>query len=220
MKVLVVAPHPDDEILGCGAQIKKHISKGHSVNVLVMTRGSSKCYSDEQIQIVRSEALKAHEYLGVEKTIFKNFNAPELDSYPISEIANEILSVIKMLGCELMYIPHRGDIHNDHYIIYKACLVAGRPVSSNSIKEIRVYETVSETEWAAPYGDDAFIPHLFSDVTEYFSAKLEAMSYFKSQLRDFPNPRSLQNLEALSKYRGSTVGVERAEAFMLVRRIE
>jgi len=218
-RILVIAPHPDDEVLGCGAQMKKYNELGAEVFVLVLTRGTPKFYSDDRINNVRKEALDAHQILGVKKTFFEEFHAPVLDSYPLSEISGSIKKTIDKIRPEKVYIPHRGDIHNDHRIVYNAALVACRPVDKYSVKEIRTYETLSETEWAAPFGDEAFIPTIFSDVSGVFEAKLNAMSCFKSQLKAFPNPRSLENLEALAKQRGATVGYKRAEAFMLVRKI-
>lgn len=216
---LFIAPHPDDEILGGGATIKKLTTEGNQVFVLVVTRGTPKLYSDEKIQNVRSEARKAHHFLGIAKTIFLDFHAPELDVTSQSEIAGSISEVIRKHTISTLYIPHRGDIHSDHRQVYHASLVAARPVDNCLVKSIYAYETLSETEWAPPFGDDAFIPTHFVNVTQYFDAKLQAMQCFKSQLRNFPNPRSLENIEALAKFRGATVGYDKAEAFMTIRTI-
>jgi LmbE family N-acetylglucosaminyl deacetylase len=123
------------------------------------------------------------------------------------------------LEIDTLFLPHRGDIHNDHRVVFNAGLVASRPVGNYSVKQIFAYETLSETEWAAPFADDAFIPTHFVDVTEFFDAKLEAMSSFKSQFKQFPNPRSKEGLTALASFRGSTIGVMRAEAFITIRTI-
>jgi LmbE family N-acetylglucosaminyl deacetylase len=217
--ILILAPHPDDEVLGCGATIKKLSNEGNSVFVLVVTRGSSKFYSDEKIQNVRNEALQAHKLLGVKQTFFLDFPAPELDTVPLADISREISNVIIDFQINILYLPHRGDIHNDHRVVFNAGLVAARPVGDYSVKEIYAYETLSETEWAAPFADDAFIPTCFVNVEETLKAKLEAMKCFKSQLKAFPNPRSLETIEALAKFRGATVGFKAAEAFMLIRQI-
>ena len=119
-----------------------------------------------------------------------------------------------------LFIPHRGDIHHDHFIVFNAALVAARPVGIYTVKEIYSYETLSETEWAAPFADNVFVPDHFIDVEKYISFKLEAMSCYTGQLRTFPNPRSLEAIEALAKFRGATVGIKRAEAFMTIRTIE
>lgn len=217
--VLVIAPHPDDEVLGCGGTIRRLSSNGRDVYVLVVTRGTPKMYSEERIINVRKEAMKAHAILGVRETLFLDYHAPELDMTSQADIAKSIYEVIVRFGIEELYIPHRGDIHSDHRQVFYAALVASRPVGNNSVKSIYAYETLSETEWAPPFGDDAFIPTHFVNITSYFESKLQAMGCFKSQLRSFPNPRSLETIEALAKFRGATVGFERAEAFMVVREI-
>jgi N-acetylglucosamine malate deacetylase 1 len=218
--VLIVAPHPDDEILGCGGSIKKLISKKNKVWVLIVSRGKAEMYSDDKIRNIREEARCAHDFLGVTGTKFLDFPAPELDLLSISELSQAISIVIKELKIDTVYLPHRGDIHSDHKAVFDACLVAARPVNGNSVRRIYSYETLSETEWAAPFSNDAFIPDFFINISDVFSAKLDAMKYYKSQMREFPNPRSLKSIEALANFRGSTVGFNHAEAFMTIRVIE
>jgi LmbE family N-acetylglucosaminyl deacetylase len=219
-KVLVISPHPDDEILGCGGTIKKLISRGLEVNVLIVTRGKKGMYSDEKIKNVRQEALNAHSQLGVTLTRFLDFPAPDLDLVSVSELSLAISDVISELTPDTIFVPHRGDIHHDHKAVFAAALVAARPVKNCVVKRIYSYETLSETEWAAPFGDDAFIPDHFVNISDSLSDKLEAFKCYKSQLRDFPNPRSLRSIEALANLRGGTVGFTHAEAFMTIRVIE
>lgn len=215
--ILVIAPHPDDEVLGCGATMAKYASAGHKVFVLVATRGSKKLYADDRIENVRNEALRAHKVLGVAETYFLDFPAPELDTIPLYEISNEISKIIANVKAEILFLPHRGDIHNDHKVIFDAGLVAARPLQNCSVNEIYTYETVSETEWAIPVGSEMFIPNVYENIADFFSLKIQALQCFKSQLREFPNPRSIKNLKALANYRGATVGFEMAEAFCLIR---
>jgi len=217
--IVIIAPHPDDEVLGCGATMSKLSKAGHSVYVLIASRGSARIYNQERVEAVRLEALQAHQLLGVKNTFFLEYPAPELDTVPLADIARDIAAIISQLQAEIIYLPHRGDIHNDHRIVFNASLVAARPVGNYSVKEIYTYETLSETEWAAPFGDDAFIPTCYVNIEDTFLTKLNALDCFKSQIKDFPNPRSLENVEALAKHRGATVGVRHAEAFMLIRKI-
>ncbi len=219
-KHLFIAPHPDDEVLGCGGLIRKLADEGQQIYVLIMSRGIPKLYSDEKVNNVRNEARAAHQILGVKETLFLDYHAPELDTYPVADISRDIAGIISKYSITDLYLPHRGDIHNDHALVFKAGLVAARPVGNYSVKNIYCYETLSETEWAPPFGDDAFIPNHFVDITAQMSYKSEAMKCFKSQLKDFPNPRSLETIEALAKFRGSTVGFHRAEAFMVIRQIK
>lgn len=218
--ILVIAPHPDDEVLGCAGIIKRFSLRGDKIYVLIATRGKPEIYSKERIKNVREEALKAHKILGVTETRFLNFPAPDLDLISIAEISEAISKVIAEFKIDTLFLPHHGDIHHDHKAVFNASLVASRPVGNSGVKRIYSYETLSETEWAAPFCDEAFIPTHFVDITETFAFKLEAMKCYKSQLREFPNPRSLKSVEALSIFRGSTVGFSHAEAFMTIRIIE
>lgn len=218
--VLVIAPHPDDEVLGCGGIIKKITTEGDKVLVLIVSRGKKELFSEDRITNVRQEALNAHEILGVWETKFLDFPAPDLDMVSLAEMARSIAIVIQDYNIGTLYLPHRGDIHHDHKAVFNAGLVAARPTGRNSVKRIYSYETLSETEWAAPFGDDSFIPTRFVDISDVFNSKLNAMKCYKSQLRDFPNPRSLKGIETLASLRGCNVGFNYAEAFMTIRIIE
>lgn len=218
-KILVVAPHPDDEVLGAGGVIKKNSELGNEVYVLVITKGSPKYYPDYKVQNVRQEALEAHKILGVKETVFLDFLAPELDITPKAHISDSIYTYLSKWKITDMYVPHRGDIHVDHKIVFEAALVAARPKNSYTVKNIYAYETLSETEWAAPFSDDAFIPKHFVNISDTISYKLKALACFKSQMQDFPSIRSIDCIDSIAKYRGATVGFERAEAFMTIRTI-
>ncbi|MDD2798962.1 MAG: PIG-L family deacetylase [Bacteroidales bacterium] len=218
--ILIIAPHPDDEVLGCGGVMDKYAKEGKSVYALIMTRGDAKLYSDERIAKGRAQAKESHAVLGVKETFFFDYPAPNLDITSRAEMSVAISGLIKKLSIDTLFIPHRGDIHHDHYAVFNAAIVAGRPVGDYTVKRIYAYETLSETEWAAPFGDDAFIPTHFINIEDNLSAKLKAMECYSGQLRVFPNPRSLETLEALAKFRGATVGFQRAEAFMVIRTIE
>jgi LmbE family N-acetylglucosaminyl deacetylase len=218
-KILIIAPHPDDEILGCGGIMKKFACVGDEVYVLVVTRGTPKMYSDDRIDNVRREAIKAHQILGVSETRFFDFHAPELDITSNAAISIKISALLAEWQISDLYLPHRGDIHHDHGVVFNASLVAARPVGNYTVKNIYCYETLSETEWAPPFGNDAFIPNHFINIEMEMESKLEAMRCFKSQVRPFPSTRSLETIEALAKFRGATVGFKRAEAFMTIRTI-
>lgn len=223
-RILVVAPHPDDEVLGVGGTIKKKVNQGHVVYVAIVTnatRSDPVRFTKEKLLNVRNEAKHACASLGVKKVFFEDFPAPALDQYPGHLMAEAISKILHEIRADVLFVPFRGDIHNDHKAVFDACMVAARPVGSYSVKKIYAYETMSETEWAYPFAGESFIPNKYECLTiEEFHAKLEAMKYYKSQVRMFPNPRSIEALEALAKYRGSTVSVERAEAFMVIREID
>lgn len=222
-KILVIAPHADDEVLGCGGTIKKLTKQLKEVYVLIATNahvGNPECYSEEAVNRIRIQAKEAHKYLGIRDTSFFDFPAPCLDNFPSFKIASEMSSLIQKLKVDTVFIPHRGDIHKDHRIVYESALVACRPTGNCPVKEIYAYETLSETEWSAPFADDAFHPNMFISLTrEEIEAKQHVFTYFQTQVRQFPSSRSVEAMEALAKFRGSTVTVPYAEAFMIVRRI-
>lgn len=219
MNVLVLAPHPDDEVLGCGGTICRHVAAGDTVCVLVATRGMPELYSDEAINVVRSEARHAHAKLGVSQTRFLDFPAPALDTVPRYQLAGAVSDCLRDVRPEVVYVPHHGDIHSDHFHLHQAALVAARPLEGSAVRRILAYETLSETEWAPPQMDSVFYPTVFIDVSEFLQTKLDAMSCFKSQVKPPPNARSLRNITALAHYRGATVACDAAEGFMLIREI-
>ena len=221
-KILVIAPHADDEILGCGATIAKHISRSDQVYVLICTNafnGAPELFSKEDVSVIRDEAMLAHKILGVKETFFLEFPAPALNAFPEYKISIEISKIIKKINPRILYLPHSGDIHYDHNAIYRSSLVAARPINGCSVQNIYCYETLSETEWAPHQGLNHFIPNHYVDVSDFFQKKIDAFCCFKTQLKKFPHPRSIEALNALASYRGSTVGVYKAEAFEIERQI-
>ncbi len=220
MNILVIATHPDDEVLGCGGVIARHASRGDRVDVLVVTRGAPDQFSDSQVKELRKELESAHSILGVAAVHFLDFPAPKLDLVPAHELADAIGAQIGSIQPSVAYLPHRGDLHSDHRSAFGAALVAARPIGNCIVRKLLSYETLSETEWAAPVAEDAFLPSVFIDITAYLDKKKKAMAAYRSQLKEFPHPRSLQAVESLARLRGSTVGVQAAEAFQLIREIE
>jgi N-acetylglucosamine malate deacetylase 1 len=218
-QVLIIAPHLDDEVLGCGGTIARYVDHGDEVHILVITYGDPEIYPPEEELQTRQELKAAHEILGVSSVQFLDFLAPKLDTFPGYKLADAISGVIRSLQPNILYLPHRGDIHADHRIVYQAGMVAARPINACSVRHIFCYETLSETEWASPFGDEAFIPTVFVDITNCLERKLKAMACYQSQLKEAPHPRSLQAIANLAQLRGSTVSLPAAEAFILVRDI-
>lgn len=219
MNILVIAPHPDDEILGCGGSIAYHVARGDTVYVLVVTRGDPGIFPPAVIEKTRGELAEAHQVLGVAGVEFLDFPAPKLDSIPGYQIADAIGKTLKRLAPQTLYLPHRGDIHADHRIVFDAALVAARPINGCSVKTILCYETLSETEWGYPFGADVFSPTVYIDISSHLERKLEALRCYQSQLLPAPHPRSLEAVEALARHRGSAINAAAAEAFVLVREI-
>lgn len=219
MKVLIIAPHPDDEVLGCGGLIAKYLDEGHEVYVGIVTKEAEPLYTEEEDQENKKASRNAHKVLGVTDTFFLNLPAAMLESIPRYELNSAIGKLIAEIRPEEVYIPHRGDMHLDHKMIVDACMVAVRPRFDYSVKRVYAYETLSETEWDIPNTTNAFIPNVYVDITKYIDKKLAAMEEYKTQICDYPNPRSVQGIRALAMLRGTTISREYAEAFMLIREI-
>lgn len=215
MKVLVFAPHNDDEILGVGGTMARYISSGAEVYVCEVTASLVEEYKKK----LQGEALNAHKALGVKETFFLNLTVVELPHEGIRRFTGAVSEVVKKVSPDVVYLPFYGDMHTDHTAVANAVMVAVRPLVAPSVKAVYMYETLSETGWNYPTADKAFIPNVYVDITEYFEQKMNAMKAYASQLREYPHPRSIEALRALAQYRGSNVGLPLAEAFMCVRTI-
>lgn len=219
MNILVIAPHPDDEVLGVGGTIAKMIANGNDVFVCIVTRGIKPLFSDDFFKNAREETINCHKYLHIKKTFYLEFPAAMLEKIDRYKINDQIVNIINEVTPDIVFIPHHGDMQKDHQIVSEASLVALRPKYAHKVRKVYAYETLSETEWNIPHSSNTFIPNVYIDISEYLTSKIDAMSKYKSQLAEFPNPRSLEAIEALAKYRGSTICTNAAEAFMLVREI-
>ena len=219
-KVLVFAPHPDDEILGVGGTMAKRVQAGYEVYVCIVTKGCLPLFDEESVKKVREECRKADNYLGVKETIFLDFPAVMLETVPRYELNGKILGVIQRIQPDEVFIPHWGDMQLDHKLVVDACMVALRPKNEHIPKRIYSYETLSETGWDIPTAEKAFIPNVYEDISNYLEEKIDAMKIFQSQLAEFPAARSIGAIRALAAFRGATVNVRAAEAFCLVREVK
>lgn len=215
MKVLIFAPHNDDEILGVGGTIARHVAQGDEVYICEVTSS----LVEERRTLLQREAKKAHKLMGVKDTIFLNFTVVELPHEEIRNLNKATFDVVKSIVPEIVYLPFYGDMHADHKAVADSVMVAVRPLVAPWVREVYMYETLSETGWNYPTVDKAFIPNHFVNITEYIGIKEKAMKCYESQLKSYPHPRSLQAIRALAEYRGSSIGVEYAEAFMCIRHV-
>lgn len=220
MNVLVIAPHPDDEILGCGGTIAKRVAEGHDVYVCIITKGCEPLFYEDIVEQCRSECREASAYLGVKETIFLDFPAAMLENVPRYKLNDAIVQVIQRVKPDEIFIPHRGDMQLDHKMTVDAAMVALRPKYEHVVKRIYAYETLSETGWDTPNCVNEFIPTVYESISETLDNKIGAMGVYKSQLAEFPNARSIDAIRALAQYRGATVSVSAAEAFMLIREVK
>jgi N-acetylglucosamine malate deacetylase 1 len=217
--VVVVAPHPDDEVLGAGGTIARFARMGVEVHVVVLTSGRAPRFSAAAVERVRAEAGQAHEVLGVAHTHWLGFPAAELSEHPHADLNAGLGRVMQELDPGVVLAPHPGDIHLDHQMAFLSTLVASRPHSAQRPTFIAAYETLSETNWNAPYLTPPFVPNLFVDIGDTLPLKLEAFRKFASQVKAEPHERSVRTLTALATLRGATVHLPAAEAFVLVRAI-
>ncbi|MDB4603795.1 PIG-L family deacetylase [bacterium] len=224
--ILVVAAHSDDEALGCGGTIAKHILKGDSVYVVFLTDGVSSRNADGSgatDAVARVSALKAAlAVLGVEESNVTSFSFPDnaLDSVPRLEVVKAVESVVSDIKPQVVYTHHPGDLNIDHRYAFEATMIACRPQPGSSVKEIYSYEVPSSTAWAgASYGRH-FEPNLYVDIADYLNCKMKALTEYEEEMRIFPHARSKEALEHLARYRGSQVGLLAAEAFVVERIIK
>lgn len=217
MKVLVIAPHPDDETLGCGGSLLKHKANGDSLSWLVATRGHEPQWSAETLARKETEISEVANIYGFEKTFRLNFPSIKLDTIPLDEVILAIRQAITDCEPDHVYLNHFGDVHSDHRVVFEATMSVLKPFYSHGVKRILSYEILSSTDAMPAHPSRAFVPNVFTDVTEFLEKKIEIMALYKSEIQQFPLPRSLDNMRTLARYRGATIGVEFAEAFMLVR---
>lgn len=218
MKVLIIAPHPDDEVLGVGGTIARLVSEGNDVTVAIVTKGWKPLFEDSQVQQVRLEARLANEVLGVKSLRFMDIPVTKLSTMEKHQLNGEFDHLIGQEKPECIFLPFCGDRHDDHRQVFDACMVALRPSGKcKYVKRILCYETVSETHWSAPYIEPYFEPQLWVDISHHLSIKLEAMRVYKSQLREEPDSRSLEAISSLAKWRGSIIGIAAAECFVAIR---
>jgi LmbE family N-acetylglucosaminyl deacetylase len=217
--MVVVAPHPDDEILGAGGSMARAAAEGSDVYVVIMTRGIAPKFDEAVIEQTRRELRVAHAMLGVRETISLDLEACALDTLPHGDVNAALVGALQRLRPDAMYIPFAGDIHLDHQITFLSSLVACRPPQPYAPAAIYAYETLSETNWNAPFLTPGFRPNVFVDISDYLDVKLRAMRTVASELRPFPHERSIEALTALATLRGATVNRRAAEAFVLIRQI-
>lgn len=220
MKVLVISSHPDDETLGCGGTILKHKDFGDQIYWLTVTNIDVKNgWSKGVVENRQKEIETVVEMYNFEKTFKLDYPTAKLDIIPIQEIIESIAKVIFEIEPEIIYLPNRSDVHTDHQITFKTAYSCTKNFRYPFIRKILMYETLSETEFAPALPENTFIPNVFVNITNYFENKLEIFKIYKSEVMEEPLPRSLGSIKALARYRGSQIGVEYAEGFMLIREV-
>lgn len=218
-KVLVVAPHPDDETLGCGGTLLKHLNRGDEINWLIFTAINEDNYSPEQVNTRTaeiSEVARAYNFKSVEQL---KYPTTKLDTIALSDMIGKTSEIINKIKPEIIYLPFPGDVHSDHRITFEVMSACTKQFRYPWIKRILAYETVSETEFNINPNRQGFRPNVFIDIGDYLEKKIKIMQLYVSELGQHPFPRSEQNIRALAHLRGATAYLDAAEAFMLLKEI-
>ena len=222
MKVLVIAPHADDETIGVGGTIARHAADDDDVTVAVITGHGPQphpLWKHEVWEVVRAEARRACDVLGVRELIFEEVPAALVAEQPTYQLNRITDTIVRRVESDMLYVPFPFDLHKDHREVFHSLSVAWRPSSEvgRRIAQVYAYETQSETHWNAPYIEPGFLPNTWVDISDQLECKLEAVSCYRSQLRPAPDSRSVQAVRALALWRGSQMNMAAAEGFVLVR---
>lgn len=218
--VLVIAPHPDDETLGCGGTLLKHKASGDKIHWLIVTGIDEEAgYSAERINTRSREIKTVSTMYGFDSVVNLKLLTTKLDIIPMQQLVNMIGDAILKIRPQILYVPFPGDIHTDHKVVFQAVAACSKWFRFESIKRILAYEALSETDFSISPEINAFTPNVFVDISEFLQEKLQIMQTYKSEIGSFPFPRSEKAILALSQIRGAAAGCEAAEAFMLLKEI-
>ncbi len=225
-RVLVVAAHPDDEVLGCGATIARHVSEGDQVDILILAEGATSRDDDrdllaraDELERLRCAAVRAGDILGAGTPLFGGLPDNRLDSLPLIDVVKHVERSVAQICPDVIYTHHGGDLNIDHRVVHEAVMTACRPQPGSTVDRILCFETVSSTEWRTSQFEP-FLPNWYVDVANWMPTKIRAIEAYASEMRPWPHARSTPALEALARWRGASVGCMAAEAFMLARHVQ
>ena len=220
-KVIIISAHPDDEILGAGGTLLKHLENGDQLAWIIVTNISEKRgYSKGRVDTRENEIKMVTSMVGFSKVYKLEYPTMELDSSSVNEMIPRISSIFNDFQPSVVYVMNRSDAHSDHRYTFEAVISCTKSFRYPFIKKVLMYECISETEFAPALSERVFIPNYFVDISDYFSKKLEIMQVYESEMGVHPFPRSNRNIEALAIYRGASVGVNYAESFQLIKFID
>ncbi len=225
--IAVIVAHPDDEVLGCGATIAKHARSGDIVHVLILAEGltsrdkkQNRNKYTKKISKLAKEAHKANTIMGVSSLTIEGLPDNRLDSLDLLDIIKIIEKFIDRYKPERIYTHHAGDLNIDHQLIHQAVTTACRPLPDCSVNTLLFFEIASSTEWQLPNSAPSFEPNWFVEVNDTLDLKLQALDAYKTEIRNWPHPRSTKAIKHLARWRGATIANDAAEAFVLGRHIQ
>jgi N-acetylglucosamine malate deacetylase 1 len=221
MRVLVIAPHPDDETLGCGGTLLKHIAAGDSVSWVIVTRTYEPRWPAEDIQRREQQIENVSAAYGFANKFRLSFPAARLDTLPLEDLMAAFNEIVAEVKPDWIYTVHAGDVHSDHRVVFEATMSAVKSFNSlnKGVSRLLSYETISSTDATPPRPATVFLPNVYCDITPFLERKLEIMSLYEGEVHPYPLPRALESIRALARFRGASVATEYAEAFMLLREL-
>tara|TARA_B100000674_G_C37886696_1_gene936998 strand:+ start:823 stop:1494 length:672 start_codon:yes stop_codon:yes gene_type:complete len=218
--IVIVAAHPDDEILGCGGSVAKWVSEGYKVYPIILASGGTNRKEREQYtKNLKICALNASKIIGTAEPIMLNFNDNRLDGYDLLDLINPIEKIIQEHKPEKVLTHHWGDVNIDHQLCNEVVVTATRPQYQSHVNEVLSFETPSSTEWQVQSSKSFFQPNYFVDITDFIDIKIRALKMYSAEMRDFPHPRSIQGITYLANWRGACNGFHAAEAFQILRKL-
>jgi len=219
LNVLVIAAHPDDEVLGLGGTLVRHVKNGDVVVPLICADGSQVRYPEEQREKLKLACMKACAELGIQAPEFLGFPDQKLDNFSQIELNQAIEERVQKYQPEVVYTHHFGDMNRDHQVLSEVTFVATRPKPGGRVFRVLSYMVPSSTDWAPFTLGRAFLPNWFVDISESIDVKLRAVSHYSSELLPYPHPRSLEAIRNQAKFWGSSIGFDYAEPFVLMRNL-
>jgi LmbE family N-acetylglucosaminyl deacetylase len=220
MDVLVIAAHPDDEALGCAGAMLKHARAGNRVHVLILTDGAGGRYTGEKAAGLKKAAERSAELLGAASLEIADFPNQGLDAVPLLELIQAVEAVMERVKPRVIYTHHYGDLNLDHQVAYRVAITAARPLPGSPVRDLYTYFVPSSSEWNQLTPQDAFLPNVYLDIADCLEEKIQAASFYGSEMRPYPYPRSPRALRAHAAQFGLQAGLEFAEPFQLMRKIE
>lgn len=218
-KVLCVAPHPDDETLGCGGTLLRHIAEGDEVHWLLMTTMLPGDFAAARIAARAGEIDAIAQGYGFREVHHAGWPTTRLDTLPKGDLVASVSSVFSKVRPHTVYLPYRNDVHSDHAAVFDAVAACCKHFRYPTVRCVRAYETLSETEFGIRPDDPGFRPNLFVDIAPWLERKIELMRHYVGEMEPAPFPRSEEALRALATYRGIAAGTLAAEAFVTLREI-
>jgi len=217
MRILVVSAHMDDEVLGLGGTIAKHVAAKDSLTVCVLAnRAYRHKYDQKLIRDQKDSCRKAKKILGYKEVVFLDLKDEQLDDRTI-DILKPLEEVFNKVKPQSVYLNHQGDTNQDHKASFNAGIIACRSFATPFLKRVLSYEVLSSTDQIPPLRELAFLPNYYSDIEKYLEKKVTAMACYEKEFKEFPHPRSAQAIRSLAEKRGTEAGLKAAEAFMLLR---